>query len=66
MMGVIRTAARRMPNFAFINRFCISATTVRKPRTGAMTATKRMNNWSAIATETAMRMMTESGASSLA
>jgi hypothetical protein len=31
-----------------------------------MTATKRMNNWRAIATETAMRMMTESGAGSLA
>ncbi len=48
-MGMIATGARRMPNFVFINRLCISAITARKPRTGGMNATKRMNNWSVIA-----------------
>jgi hypothetical protein len=38
-----------MPNFAFINRLCILATTARKPRTGGMNATKRMKNWNVIA-----------------
>src|SRR5437660_12898385 len=47
MIGRMATAARRMPNSAFINQLCILAFTVRRRHTGGMNASKRMNSWSA-------------------